>query len=154
MVAIRVNDMNDVNDYKVVAVPPSLVELLWDSMQEPIKKVVDVSNNEITVEGTKQRLISGRAMAALVLLDTSIEAVFILEVTEFETGLRVLYAPVIGGKDWDLWVDTAMAFTEAVARDLNCTQIRGICSRKGWSKKLDQAVWKDVNLIVKRDLEV
>lgn len=42
------------NNYNIVALPPTLVEVLWDKIVPHLKKAIEISNGELTEEGIKE----------------------------------------------------------------------------------------------------
>ena len=41
------------NNYNIVALPPTLVEVLWDKIVPHLERVIPLANNEVTLEGVK-----------------------------------------------------------------------------------------------------
>lgn len=134
------------NNYVLACVPVTLVNVLWRIVEPFIKLVVDVANNEITADSIKQRCLKGDAMLVCVCKEDQVIAVNLLEVRVFETGLKALYIPVVGGTEMDHWCEQFLQLANAIAKDLNCTELRGLAARHGWVKKLKPLGWEEGNI--------
>lgn len=134
------------------AVPITLVDFLWSKMEPYLINVVEVSHNEITLDSLKNRLLSGDTMAVLVISDKEIIAVNMLEIRIFDSGIRAMYIPVVGGTNMDKWADRFLEFAKAVAKDLDCTELRGLAARKGWVRYLADKGWEEVNVALRCEL--
>lgn len=140
------------SDYKIVALPTSLVPVLWEQIAPHLEKVIPLANEEVTLEGVKLALLSGREMALLICRDEHVVAVHTLEVKYFDTGLRVLFINLIGGSEMDNWFEQYVLVMRAIAKDLNCTEVRGCAVRDGWLKYLNAMGFKKISTIVRLDL--
>ena len=140
------------NNYNIVALPPTLVEVLWDKIVPHLERVIPLANDEVTLEGVKSSLLSGREMALLICKEDQVIAVHTLEVRVFDTGLRVLFINLIGGSEMDNWFEQYVLVMRAIAKDLNCTEVRGCAVRDGWLKYLNAMGFQKISTIVKLDL--
>jgi len=120
--------------FNLAAIPANMVSLIWDKIEPTLQRVVSVSNRELTLEGIKKRCINGSNLIVTVCLENEIVAVTVLDVVEFESGLRAMYIPVVGGEYMNEWLEDAFVIAKAIAKDLNCTEVRGLAVRKGWMK--------------------
>lgn len=50
------------------------------------------------------------------------------------------------------WMDRFLDIVKAIAKDFNCTELRGIAARKGWMRKLKPLGWSEVSTIIKCDV--
>lgn len=139
----------DTGGLVIAAIPASMVPMLWEKLVKHIEVPVSMSHNESTVEFIYEQLVTGQMLAVTVSDGTDIEAVNILEVREFCTGLRTLYIPFVAGHRMDEWMDRFLDIAKAIAKDLNCTELRGIAVRKGWLRKLKDYGWEDISTIIK-----
>ena len=56
--------------------------------------------------------------------------------------MRILAIPITGGDRLDEWMPEFLELMKHVARDLNCTELRGYASRDGWIRKLKPHGWE------------
>lgn len=135
--------------YVMALVPITLIEVLWEQMEEHLQRVVDVAHDEITLSSIKQRLQTGESLAVAVCLEESIVAVNLLEVRVFDSGVRAMYIPVVGGNYMDEWADQFLDVAKAIAKDFNCRELRGLAARKGWTRFLAKRGWEEVNVALR-----
>lgn len=145
--------MNEVGKYIIAAVPATMIELVWDKVEPHLQRVVDRAHNEITMDSVKARLVSGNALLVTISQDDEIVAINTMEVRVMESGLRTMYIPITGGGDLDTWMDEFLEIAKAIARDYNCTELRGLAVRRGWLKKLEQHGWENVEMIIRCPVE-
>ena len=118
------------------AIPPLLIPVLWDKFSDYLKPVVEVSSDELTLESIKQHMKDNKCSTILVLEDDKILGVCTTEVHAFDSGLKALYVPIIGGIRIDEWGIDFFKLCEEFARTIGCTEIRGHACRQGWLRKL------------------
>ena len=140
------------NNYNIVALPPTLVEVLWDKIVPHLKKAIEISNGELTEEGIKRVLLSGSNMALLICRNEHIVAVHTLEVRELSEGLRVLHINAIGGEEMGTWFEQYVLVMRAIAKDLNCTEVRGCAVRNGWLRYLKGLGFEKISSTVRLKL--
>jgi hypothetical protein len=140
------------SEYKIVALPTSLVPVLWDKMIPHLQKAIEISNGELTEEGVKGALVSGNQMALLICREESVVAVHTLEIKELSEGLRVLHINAIGGDEMDSWFEQYVLVMRAIAKDLNCTEVRGCAVRDGWLKYLKSTGFEKISSTVRLKL--
>mgnify|MGYP001074508027 CR=1 FL=1 len=142
-------DRVDTDRIIIAAVPPTMIPLIWDKVEPEILKPIKLSHGEVTLESAKHRLETGQSMLITVSRGTKILAVNTVEVREFESGVRTLAIPLIGGSEMDQWMDRFLEIVKAIAKDLNCTELRGVAARKGWMRVLRNKGWEELSTIVK-----
>ena len=142
------------NNYILAALPVTMVDFLWNQIEPHLVKVVELAHNEITLESTKKKIKNGDTLLIMVLKDQDIIAVNTLEVRNFESGLKCQYIPCVGGEDFDGWVHQFFEYCKMIAKEFNCTEIRGCAVRKGWLRKLSQLgyEWTDLSTIIKYEV--
>lgn len=140
------------SDYKIVALPVTLVEVMWDKMIPHLKKAIEISNGELTEEGVKGVLTSGHNMGLLICRGENVTAVHTLEVRELSEGLRVLHINAIGGEEMDAWFEQYVTVMKAIAKDLNCTEVRGCAVRDGWLRYLKSTGFEKISSTVRLKL--
>lgn len=127
-------------------VPVTLVEVLWAQMEPHLQRVVDVAHDEVTLESVKNRLLRADSVAVVVCLEEDIVAVNLLEIRTFDSGVKAMYIPVVGGNYMDEWADQFLEIAKAIAKDFGCRELRGLAARKGWLRYLANKGWEEVNI--------
>lgn len=140
-------------DYNLAAVPANLVPILWPVLEPILERVIATSNGELTSAGIKRRAMAGETLIIAVCKNDAVVAVNVLDVVEFDSGLRAMYIPITGGDFMEEWLDDSLEVAKAVAKDLRCTELRGLASRDGWLRRLKQNGWTTVSTIIKCDVE-
>ena len=135
--------------YQIAAIPVTLVEVLWDRLLPHIQRVVDIAPDELTVEKIKERSLTADIVLTTISKGSNIIGVITLEIRTFDTGIRALYLPVIGGNEMFDWMDQYLDVAHAIAKDFNCQQIRGLAARKGWMRVLKDKGFEEVYTAVK-----
>lgn len=138
-----------VNDYIISAIPVTLIDVVWPQVEPLLMMPIDVSHGECDIEVIYQQLKNGNILLLTVSDGPDIIAVMTLEVRVFDSGLRTLYVPLIGGTDMEKWLSRAMSIVKAIAKDFDCTELRGVAVRKGWLRVLKNAGWEEVSTTVK-----
>ena len=142
----------DTDNIVIAAVPQTMIELIWDRVVPQLEKPIALAHGEVTIESIKERLLEGDVLLITVSRGTEIIAVNTVEVRISESGLRSLFIPLIGGTEMDEWMDRFLRIVKALAKDYNCTELRGLAARKGWMRKLEPLGWSEVSTIIKCDV--
>jgi hypothetical protein len=116
----------------------TLVPVLWDKFSKYLEPVVDVSCGELTLDTIKLHMQNNMCTTILVVEGTEILGVCTTELHTFDSGLKALYVPIIGGMRIDDWGLDFFKSCEELARTIGCTEIRGQACRQGWLRKLAQ----------------
>jgi hypothetical protein len=140
-------------EYNLAAVPANLVAIIWPTLEPILDRVIAVSNRELTSAGIKRRAISGETLIVAVCRNDVVVAVNVLDVVQFDSGLRAMYIPITGGDFMDEWLEDSLVVAKAIAKDLNCTELRGLASRNGWLRRLKKEGWESITTIIKCDVE-
>lgn len=143
--SVRVN-------YTISAVPVTMLDLVWDRAAPLLKLPIDLSADELTLDSVYQRIKSGNTLLLTVSNGPDIIAVVTAEIRSFDTGMKALYLPLIGGTDMENWFDRMHDIAAAIAKDFDCQELRGIAVRKGWLRVLKDKGWSEVSTIVKYPL--
>jgi len=138
--------------YKIAAIPQTLVESIWDKILPHIRRVVDLFDDEATVEHVKNKAVAGDLLVLAICKEADIIAVLTLDIRVLDTGIRVLYMPMLGGNEFFDWYEQTFEVVKAIAKDFNCTQIRG-AGRRGWIKAVKPIGWKEQYTVIKYDME-
>lgn len=139
--------------FELAAIPANTIQMLWSQIEPVLDRVVAVSNRELTTEGIKGRCMSGHNLIVTVCLDGVIVAVTVLDVVQFESGLRTMYIPVVGGDYMDEWLEESFEVAKAIAKDLNCSEVRGLAARKGWMRRLKNMNWEEIVTVIRCPVE-
>jgi hypothetical protein len=121
-----------------------MVELIWDQMMPLVELVAEKAPQDIVVSAVRENLLAGTMMAVIVYREQTIIAVNVLDVKTLDSGIKVLYVPIIGGAELDLWAEDFMTLLKAVAKDYGCSELRGMAVRKGWMTKLKPLGWEEM----------
>ena len=113
------------------------IEAYWEDIKQLLMPVIEIAYNEVTIEGIKQRLMSGNELALVALYGECVICICVLGTQQFETGKRVLEMPYIGGNNIDMWLDEGWKYILNIAKDLGCSHIRGN-GRAGWERKVPE----------------
>ena len=148
---VQVNGL-DTDNLIISAVPSNMVDLIWDKVIPHIEKPIALSHGEVTLSSIKQRLLLGEAMLVIVCRKSDIIAVNTVEVQVAESGLRTLAIPLTGGSEMEKWMDRFLEIVKAIAKDLGCSELRGIAARKGWMRLLAPKGWEEVSTIIRCDV--
>ena len=122
------------SDLTLAAVPASLIDLLWDQIAPFIDMVADKAPDDIVTSKVKENCQAG----------SNIVAVNILDVKTLDSGMKVLYIPIIGGAELDNWSEDFMKLATEIAKDFGCSELRGMAVRKGWMTKLKPLGWEEM----------
>lgn len=117
-------------------VPPTLITVLWPQFVQYLAPVADVSSGELTLETIKDAMVKGKNIVIVVIDDDKIIGVNTVEVFTYDTGLKCLYVPIIGGERIDEWGEEFFCMCKEFALQNGCTEIRGYAARGGWIRKL------------------
>ena len=139
--------------YSIVMIPPNIIELLWDKIEPHVQRVVDASAGEITAETIKLKAQSGASTFILIADGTNVVAVNTVEVCIYDSGLKALLIPVVGGNEAFEWGPAFLEFCNQIAKDLGCKEMRGFSTRESWKRVLKDYGWYESHFIIKRDVE-
>jgi hypothetical protein len=140
-------------DYDLAAVPANLVRPMWPILEPILTRVIEVSNGELTAEGILRRAVKGETLVIAICKNGVVVAVNVCDVVQFDSGLRAMYIPITGGDFMEEWLDDSLEVAKALAKDLNCRELRGLASRNGWLRRLKQNGWEPITTIIKCNVE-
>ena len=139
--------------FNLASIPANVVPLLWEKIEPILQRVIDVSNRELTCEGVKRRAMLGETLIVAVCLNSEIVAITVLDVVTFDSGLRAMYIPIVGGNYMDEWLEESFEVAKAIAKDLNCSEVRGLAARKGWLRRLKDMNWEEIVTVIRCPVE-
>lgn len=144
--------VHEQDDIIIAACPPTMIPLIWDRAAPLLELPIALAHGEVTLDTMKKKLLMGESLLITVSRGTEIIAVNTVEVRHFESGLKALYIPLIGGTEMEEWMDRFLNIVSAIGKDLGCTELRGIAARKGWIRRLKPLGWSEVSTIIKCDI--
>jgi len=136
--------------YHFACIPVNLIDVLWYQIEPHVERVVNASAGEITVESVKQRALSGRSTIVAVVKGDEIVAVNTIEVTTYDSGLRCLEIPVVGGHEAFEWGPDFLEMCNQLAVQQGCQEMRGFSTRTSWLKVLKPFGWEESHFVIKR----
>ena len=132
------------NDLIVAPVPPPMIDLIWDQVEPLLGKVIEKAPDDIVASIVYDDLKAGTKMLVAISRGPDIIAINILDVKVLDSGVRCLYIPIIAGTEMENWLDRMHEVAKAVAKEYNCTELRGLAVRKGWMTKLKPYGWEEL----------
>lgn len=141
------------NNYHFQIVPIGLIEVLWDKIEPHVHRVVEASAGEITCESVKQKALADKCGIIAVVKGNEIVAVNTIEVCTYDSGMKALLIPVVGGTEAFEWGPAFLAECNQLAKSLGCSEMRGFSSRPAWLKVLKDYGWYESHYVIKRDVE-
>lgn len=128
----------------ITTVHSSMINIIWDKVEPLIKMVEQKSPEDIVSEVTKQELIKGNLVLVTISRGSDIIAIHILDVRTLDSGIKVLYIPIIAGSEMELWMDDFLEILVAIAKNYGCAELRGLAVRNGWLRKLKPYGWEEL----------
>jgi hypothetical protein len=136
-------------------VPIPLVRPLWSKLEPHIRRVVEASAGEITVESVMLKAMRGQCDIVTVVSNITgyIVAVNTIEICTYDSGMKALLIPVVGGTEAFEWGPDFLAECNQLAKVSGCTEMRGFSTRESWKRVLKDYGWKESHFVIKRDVE-
>lgn len=139
-------------NYKIAALPQTLVEPMWPMVEPFIARVIGLVEEETTSACIKEKAIAGDVLIIVICKGADIIAAMTADIRVYDTGLKALHMPQLGGDEFFEWRDQLNDVVTAVAKDFGCDQLR-IIGRRGWVKALKDLGWEEQYVVLKKDLE-
>jgi hypothetical protein len=137
------------NNFRIEYLHPLTVLNRWDEILPHIIRVIKVSNGELTEQSVKDKNTTGQSvMIAIFNADNNIVAITTAEVAIYNSGLRALLMPIIGGNNFFEWAPEWFKLMKELAVQLNCTELRGLAVRKGWMGFLKPYGWEEAHTVI------
>jgi len=125
--------------YNIAVIPMDRIRDAWPLAEPFLMKVVAVAPSELTLEGIQGRVLAGEEHLILVMSDEmKVVAAFTVGIQEFDTGVKSLSIPVIGGESLPEWLPDVTEQIKALAIAMGCQQVRAYGCRPGWLKVFQQ----------------
>ena len=140
-------------EYNFLCVPPHLVEVLWDKIEPHMQRVVDASGGEITCDTMKQKALNDKCMFILVACGADVVAVNSIEICTYDSGLKAMLIPVVGGHEAFEWGPNFLSFCNDLAKGSGCTEMRGFSSRQSWLRVLKDYGWYESHFVIKCEVK-
>jgi hypothetical protein len=141
-------------DYKITIVPIPLIEVLWRRFIPHLEKAIELSHGDATEESIKNRALSGNSLIVIVTSGADIYAVTTVEVVSYDSGLKSLLIPMMGGTEVYDWGPPYLEFAKQIARNLGCRELRGISARDGWMRVLKSHGWIENHAVITCSLDL
>jgi len=140
-------------NYSITMVPALLLNVLWDKIEPHVARVVDASAGEITVESVKEKALSGKSCFIAIVKGSEIIAVNTVEVCTYDSGMKALLIPVVGGNEAFEWGPSFLAYCDQLAKELGCQEMRGFSTRESWKRVLKDFGWAESHFVIKKIVE-
>lgn len=136
-------------------VPPAMIPVIWSDIVWYLEKVVRVSSGELSLDSVYQSMIEGKCVTIIVIDGQQIIGINTVEIFTFNSGLKALYIPIIGGERIDEWGVEFFNICKDYAKQVGCTELRGLAARAGWMRKLasKDLKWKKCYEVIKYELD-
>ena len=136
------------SEHYIAAVPVEMIDLVWDKVEPLVESVIAVSGGEVTTESTYKSLKQGVSLLVLICKGSEITAINTVEIRTLDSDMKVLYILLVSGSELDEWIDLFLEWVERLGKMNGCEELRGIASRKGWSKKMKSLGWEHIKTVV------
>lgn len=135
-------------------VPQQIIPVIWEKVQPYLKAVADVSSGDLTIDSIFADMCEGKSIVVIAIDGYRIIGINTLQVHTFDSGLKCLYIPIIGGERIDEWGEEFFCMCKEFAKQNGCTELRGMAARGGWLRKLKQhdLNWQPCYEVIRYDL--
>jgi hypothetical protein len=104
------------------------------------------------MDSIKAKTLRADGMFILITKDADIVAVNMVEINTYESGLKALLIPVVGGNEAFEWGPNFLAYCNELAKGFGCTEMRGFSSRESWKRVLKNYGWFESHFVIKCDV--
>ncbi len=137
------------SELTIALVPANMIELVWVQAEPLIKTVVDKAPDDLAIEAIKDRLMRGATAMVTISDGTEIVALNVVTIETLDTGMKVMFIPITAGTRMDEWLTPFLDIAKKIAKDYDCTELRGLSVRKGWMKVLKEYGWEESHVVIK-----
>lgn len=136
-------------------IPINLIPTLWPQLLPLVQLVVDASAGEITCDSVLNKALKGDcSLVAVIRADNgAIVALNTIEVCTYDSGMKALLIPIVGGTEAFEWGPDFLAECNQLAKELGCTEMRGFSTRESWKRVLKDYGWAESHFVIKRIVE-
>lgn len=135
-----------------IAIPKlEILDAVWPEVEPYFQLAVDESNGEIDIKSIKSKVLKKELLVATIFEDGDLIAVCSFEITNFESGKRVLSIHTAGGSKQELWVKKIDEMASELAKMHNCSHVY-IIGRKGWEKIMKPLGYNHTNTIIAKEV--
>lgn len=145
--------VDSLNGLTIASVPSNLIDLVWDQMVPILDMCIRKAPDDLVASVVYEQLKTNNSMLLMVYRGPKVIAINVLDIKVLDSGVRVLYIPIIAGSEMDVWLEEAHRICVQIAKDYNCTELRGIAVRKGWMSKLQPYGWEEMFTTVRCPLK-
>lgn len=139
--------------FLISEVPAALVPVIWPIVADLFTPSIKLSDGECSLGPALDRLLSEENRLIVVTKGHEIVLAYTVKVITYETGLRELAVPLIGGTNLEDLKVSFMPMISDIARRNNCSSIVMQGARAGWARKLKPYGWEPVREILKYRVE-
>ena len=117
--------------------------------------VVNASAGEITCGSVLNKAMSGEcSIVAVIRTDNgAIVALNTVEICTYDSGMKALLIPVVGGTEAFEWGPDFLAECNQLAKATGCSEMRGFSTRELWKRVLKDYGWEESHFVIKRIVE-
>lgn len=138
-----------------IAFPTPLDVLrFWPEIEPFVQMAIDHSNGEFSMEGIQKR-IENKEIAVCTIFDSDIRkliAVITFEMTNFDSGMKILTIQCAGGARMDEWIPQIDSIAISMARRHGCQKVY-IVGRKGWERKLRDIGYEHAHTVLSKEVD-
>lgn len=140
-----------VNNFKIAALPQTFIEPVWHLIEPHIARVTEIVDDETTPMHIKEKALIGEVLIITISEGDKIIAALTADIRTYDTGMKALHLPHLGGDKFFQWRDQLNIVVNAIAKDFDCQQLR-IVGRRGWVKALKDLGWEEQYVVLKKDI--
>lgn len=135
-----------------LAIPTTdMIEQYWHEIEPFIIKAIDESNGELDIPSIKEKIRCKELLISTIFKDKELIAAVSFEVTDFESGKKVLHINLASGDYMDLWYKDIDSLADQLAKMQGCSEVY-IVGRKGWEKQMKHLGYKHTHTIISREV--
>lgn len=129
--------------YAISVVHATMIPVIWDEVLPIIMRVVEKAPDDIDPPTVLKELMANNQALMTISDGSTIVGAVTIVYRVLDSGVKTLYLPIVAGDDLDGWMDDGFNIIIAIAKNLGCTELRGLSARKGWMRKLQQYGWEE-----------
>ena len=137
------------SELDISLIPVSLIEVIWEQVEPLLDVVADDNPSDVATAKIKEMLMANTNSLVTISEGRNIVAVVTLVINTLDSGMRILYLPVVSGNRMNEWLDDFFDFAHELARNFKCDEIRGMSVRKGWLRTLKEKGWSENHVVLK-----
>ncbi len=132
------------SNHNITAIPATLIEIVWPLISDKLSLVVDKVPNELSLNSIKEKALKGETLVVVVSKESNVLAAITLEIKVFDTGLKAMYIPAIGGEEFFEWETEVFDAIKGLSKLYDCQEVRAVAARTGWHRLAKNRQWEEV----------